>query len=143
MTTLAHRGTGRSWRAVGAVAAVWAVLAAGYVWLDAEGWIVAGLAAFTLPAVLEIVTARHASLDLNGTGIRWQSERHSETLLLQDIAHVRLDRRWDGTVRASLVERSGRHHAIPPEATPPHQRFESALTAAGIVVQRHPFSLFR
>ncbi len=142
MALLEHHGSGRAWRPVCAVATVWAILAAGYVWLDAEGWIVAGLGAFTLPALWDILAGRRSALSLTTTEIHWTSGRHSQTVALDDLAHVRLDRHWDGSVRVRLVGRDGQTHLVPPDATPPHRDLETALHRAGVAVQRQPFSIF-
>ncbi len=141
MKLVEHHASGRSWRAACAVAAVWFVLAAGYLWLDAEAWIVFGLALFTLPALWDILSGRDASFLLTMDEIRWQSGAHAEAARLSDLAHVRLDRRWDATLRMTLVGRNGGRQVIPPDATPPRKTLQTALEGAGVVIQRHPFSI--
>lgn len=132
----------RSIRAMGVLGGLWAVLAYGWLRMEAETWIVAGLALFSLPALWEIVTGRVASVTLAEAELRWQSGQRSETVPLAQIDHVRLDRRFDGAMRVTLVLRDQRRLRLPPDCVPPARAFEAALHRAGLRTERHPFSLF-
>lgn len=138
---LDHRNSGRNPRTALVLAGVWAVLVLLVVVLDAALWIVAGLALFTLPALWDLVTDRAAGLRLTGDSLHWFSGRRSDTIPLAQIKAVRLDRRLDLTYRTSIVLRDDRRIRLPQECLPDIPVLETALTQAGLRVERHPFSL--
>jgi hypothetical protein len=57
-----------------------------------------------------------------------------------DVDHVRLNRRFDGTFKVTLVHVGGATTRLPPDIAAPVGPFEAALKEAGIAAQRHPFS---
>ena len=61
---LDYASPARSPRAVLGLVSAWAILAGGWLWLDAETWIVAGLGLFTLPLLWELITGKVARLSL-------------------------------------------------------------------------------
>ena len=121
--------------------AVWAVLLALWLVVDAAPWIVAALLAATAPAAWDYATDRRAGIEIDATHLRWWSGRHSGDAALGAIDHVRLERRFDLSMRARLALPDGRRVALPQDALPPVDDLEQALTQAGIRWQRHPFSL--
>lgn len=133
----------RSRRTLLIVVGVWAVLSAAWVWLEAAPWIVAFLAAFTLPAVYDLIRNPKAGLTLNAQTLSWFSGRRHGALELSEIELVRLDTRLDFSVRITAVLTSGRKIRLPFESTPPHQAFEDALKAQGVKTQRHHFQLLQ
>lgn len=138
---LDHHSPGRNPRTALVLAGVWAVLVLLVVVLDAALWIVAGLALFTLPALWDLVTDRASGLRLTGDSLHWFSGRRSDTIPLAQIKAVRLDRRLDLSYRTSIVLRDDRRIRLPQECLPDIPVLETALTQAGLRVERHPFSL--
>jgi len=133
----------RSRRTLLIVLAVWAVLIAAWLWLEAAWWIMAFLAAFTLPAIYDLIRNPKAGLRLEDQTLSWFSGRRHGTLELSEIDHIRLDTRLDFSVRITAVLTSGRKIRLPFECTPPHQAFEDALNAQGVKTQRHHFQLLQ
>ncbi len=123
------------------VVAVWGVLGLAIVIFDAAFWIVAVLGAFTLPAFYDLVRNTKAGMTLDAERVTWFSGRRSAELALDQIRMARLDTRLDLSVRACFVLNTGRKVRVPFEATPPHEQLEAALSARGIKVERHHFSL--
>ena len=133
----------RSKRLALTLAVIWGVLLYLYLFLDAAPWIVAVLAAFTLPALADLVANPASGLTLTDQTLSWHSGRRSADLDLTEIDHMRLDTRLDFSVRATAVLQSGRKIRLPFEATPPHQTFEDALAARGIKTRRTHFQLMQ
>jgi hypothetical protein len=125
------------------VVSIWVALVAAWIWLDAALWIVAFLAAFTLPAVSDLIRNPLSGLTLNNQTLSWFSGRRNGTLELSEIDHIRLDTRLDFSVRVTAVLTTGRKIRLPFESTPPHQAFQNALEARGVKTQRHHFQLLQ
>ena len=125
------------------VVSIWVALVAAWIWLDAALWIVAFLAAFTLPAVSDLIRNPLSGLTLNNQTLSWFSGRRNGTLELSEIDHIRLDTRLDFLVRVTAVLTTGRKIRLPFESTPPHQAFQNALEARGVKTQRHHFQLLQ
>lgn len=138
---LDHRSTGRNGRTALALAGVWVILALLLVVLDAAGWIVAGLAIFTLPALWDLVSDRASGLRLTGRDLHWFSGAKADTIPLARIKAVRLDRRLDLSYRVSVVLHDTRRIRLPQDCAPPIPVLEDALRRAAVPVERHPFSL--
>ncbi|QUJ75091.1 hypothetical protein KDD17_08555 [Sulfitobacter albidus] len=136
-----YTATPRSRTAALVVAAIWTVLALAWWVLDASPLIVAVLAAFTLPALYEIVAQPQASFTLDATHIRWHTPHAEAEIALSGVNHIRLDTRLDMSVRVSVVLSNGRKLRVPVPATPPHTEVDTAARAAGLTVKRHHFSL--
>lgn len=132
---------GRFWTALFVILGVWLTLLALYVFLNAAIWIIALFVLLTLPAAWDFATARRAGLQIDDDTIRWFSGRFQGDMARHLLDHVRLSRRLDMTMRVALVTRDGRRIRLPQECTPPLPQLETALDAAGIRVERHPFSL--
>ncbi|WP_246455502.1 hypothetical protein [Sulfitobacter aestuariivivens] len=143
MDDFTYQRSGRSWAGLIVIGVVWCVLLVLYGWFDAAWWIVLALAAFTIPAVLDLLHDTQSGLRLSDDTLSWFTGKRDADVALSQIHHVRLDTRLDFSVRASLVLKSGRKLRLPFEATPPHEAFEKALQARGMKVERHHFQLFQ
>ncbi|MHA6263925.1 hypothetical protein ACXYMO_12045 [Arenibacterium sp. CAU 1754] len=133
---------GRSRRAILALAAAYAVLFAAWWFLDAAPWLIGAIGLFTLPALWEVLANPAAGLRLTQDRVIWHSGRRGGDLRLEDIDHVRLDTRWDFSVRTSAVLTSDKRIRLPDECLPPHRALEMQLKARNIRTERHHFSFF-
>ena len=123
------------------VLAVLTALWAAWVWLEAATGLVLLFAAFTLPAIVDLIRNPLAGLTLTAEALTWYSGRRTGSVSLTELDHVRLDTRLDFSVRATAVLDTGRKIRLPFEATPPHRQFEAALEAQGVTVKRFHFQL--
>ncbi|HSG57703.1 MAG TPA: hypothetical protein VLA45_19810 [Paracoccaceae bacterium] len=142
MVAFAYSAPARSPRSALILIGIWAVLAAGWIWLDVEAWIVGALALFSLPLLAELVLGRTAHLTLDKTEIRWHSARQSEAVKLREIKRAQFQRRLDGTMSVTLVLRDGRTFRLPQDCVAPRAPFEAALNSAGVRTEPVPFSIF-
>ncbi|AVO38664.1 hypothetical protein [Pukyongiella litopenaei] len=133
---------GRTWRLGLVLLAIWAAILAAVVRLDAAPWLMALLGLLTLPALRDFVTNASSGLRIGGGDLHWHSGRRSGQLPLSAIDHVRLDTRWDFSVRATVRLKAGKPVRLPDESLPPHRVFEAELLARGIRVERHHFRVF-
>jgi len=133
---------GRSPRVLGVLICVYAVLVAAILLFDAAWWLMALLALPTLPALYDLYRDPEAGLELDADTLSWRSGRRRGTLALAEIARLRLDTRWDFSVRATAVLGSGRRIRLPDESLPPHRVLEAELLARGVQVERHHFTVF-
>lgn len=138
-----YHASGRTRTALVVVGLIWAALLALWVFLDASVWVLALLAAFTLPALYDLAADPKAGCTLTAQQLKWRSGNRSVALDLSEIDHIRLDTRLDLSVRATAVLTTGRKVRMPFEATPPHQTFEDALTARGLRVKRFHFQFLQ
>lgn len=136
-----YRHSGRNMPALITVVAVWFILIAAVLLLDAALWLMALIGAFTLPAIWELFRDTQAGLDMSDAGLAWFSGRRAGSLNWSEIERVRLDTRLDFSVRATAILNSGRKIRLPFECTPDHKLLEAALNARGIRTERHHFSL--
>ncbi|WP_372892752.1 hypothetical protein [Rhodosalinus sp.] len=134
--------TGRTRRTALVLVAVWAVIVALVVLLDAALWVVAIPALFTLPAVWDLVSDRRAGLALEDDRIRWHAGRAEGEVVFGQIDRVRFDTRLDLSVKVTLVLHSGRRIRLPQESLPPWRTLDSALAERGLRTERHHFALF-
>lgn len=119
---------------------VWAAIDALYTFLDMSIWIAIVLGAFTLPALWDVIRDTCVSVQVWDGRIAWHATfSEGDTT---DIDHVRLNRRFDGSMKVTLVHLGGATTRLPPDITPPVEPFEAALKEAGIPSQRHPFLPF-
>lgn len=125
------------------VLAIWAVLLAAWIWLEAALWLLVVIAVFTLPALRDLIRNPAAGLTLSDDKITWHTGRYEGAVELAELDHMRLDTRLDFSVRATAVLTTGRKIRLPFEATPPHRAFEAALEARGIRVKRFHFQLMQ
>lgn len=132
---------GRSLGTAAALAA-YALFIGALAMLGTRPWLLALLALPALPALLDLVTDRRAGLVLAGPNLSWFSGRRTGTMRLGAIERVRFDRRWDLSVRVTLVATDGSETRLPAESLPPHRDLETALVKRGIHTERHHFSVF-
>jgi len=137
-----HQHHGRSPTNFVALAGAWAVLAGLWVGVGAAPWVVALLGMATLPLVWDIARNPRQLLRLDHRGLSWQGLGGQQHIALAEIDHVRLDRRFDFSMRITIVPKAGPRLRLPPGLAPPADALQSALQAHGISCQRHPFSLF-
>lgn len=137
-----HR-TARSPAAIGVLLGVWGVLLGLWLGLNAAWWIIAMLAAFTLPLLLDLIGNPASGLTLSDTHLNWYWGKRSVRLALKKVDYIRFDTRLDLSVRITAYLTSGDRVQIPYQATPPHTAFEAALNARNITTQRHHFTFLR
>lgn len=135
------RRQGRNRAALLTVGGIWAALLAAIILVDAAPWLMAVIAAFTLPAVWEWVRNPEAGLNFTADELQWFTGKRRAAIHWSEIEKVRLDTRLDFSVRVSAVLHGGRKIRLPYECTPPHQLLEAAFNARGIRTERHHFSL--
>jgi hypothetical protein len=123
------------------VLTIWMVLGAAVVWLQASLLVLAILAAFTLPALYDLIANPHSTFTLDATHLRWTTPRQQADIALSEIDHLRFDTRLDMSVRLTVVRPSGVKIRVPYPATPPHATFELMACHAGLKTERHHFSL--
>ncbi len=133
----------RNRRTALAMLAVWIALGAAWLWLDAALWLIAFVAAFTLPALYDLARNPSSGLRLGDGRLEWHSGRRQAALEVSEIDHVRLDTRLDFTVRATAVLTTDRKVRLPFESTPPHRDFEAALENHGVATRRTHFQLMQ
>lgn len=125
---------------VWAVVAVWGIALLVLIAFNAT-WLVSGIIiAFSIPALMDLLRNQKSRLEVWPNRIIWESSLVDGDR--RDIAHVRLDRRFDGSMKITLIHLGGAHTRLPPDITPPTKSFESALKSAGIPAERHPFTPF-
>lgn len=123
------------------VGTVWTLLLLAYLWLDASAVILGLIAAFTLPALSDLVRNPLSTFSLDDTHLRWRTPRQQADIALSEIDHLRFDTRLDLSVRLTVVRPSGVKIRVPFSATPPHAAFEPIAVQAGLVTKRQHFSL--
>ncbi|UWR40924.1 hypothetical protein K4F85_16060 [Phaeobacter inhibens] len=112
-------------------------------YVSAAVWITVVLALPLLPGLWDLWRNPTAVLALDNEGLSWRNATSGSTdIPLGRISHIRLDRRWDFSHRATVHTDNGKRLRIPPDCVPPHQGFEQALSAAGLRVERHHFQIF-
>ena len=141
MTPYAFQTSGRNRATLITVLVVWAILGLAVLWLEAAPWLMGLFALATVPALIDLITGRHAGLRMDAEGLHWFSGRRTGDIAWPRLSHIRLDTRLDLSIRASVVLVTGRKVRLPLEATPPSEEFEDVLTSRGIKVERHHFSL--
>lgn len=136
------RRNGRSLRAGLVLAAIYALLIAGTELIDATLWITVPIALLTVPAVVDMVRNPSAGLELDADRLHWHTGARQAEVRLDEIAHVRMDTRWDLSVRVTLYLQGGKTVRLPHESLPHHRALERALHQHGIPVERHHFTVF-
>ena len=135
-----HEVRGRRTSTLLKVTIVWGIALSGVLFLDMAWWIAAVLLAFTLPALVDYIRDTCVWVEVWPSRLVWQSTLSDGDC--SDIDHVRLDRRFDGGMKITLIHVGGTHTRLPPDVSPPIEAFQEALKDAGIAAQRHPFSVF-
>ncbi|MBO9411315.1 MULTISPECIES: hypothetical protein [unclassified Ruegeria] len=142
MTPYTFTRQNRTPRVLAILLCIYGGLIALVVWFDAVWWLIAPLALTTLPAVWDFVQGTKAGLSVAQDTMSWFTGPRKAEVNLADIDHVRMDTRWDFSVRVSLVLNSEKKIRLPDESTPPHRVFEQVLQATGLRVERHHFTVF-
>ncbi len=144
MTLPAYRFArhGRTWRLGLILLAIWVAILGAVIGLDAAPWLMALLGLLTLPALRDFVANTSSGLQIEDGHLHWYSGRRSGHLPLSAIDHIRLDTRWDFSVRATAYLRDGKTVRLPDESLPPHRAFEAELQARDIRIERHHFRVF-
>ncbi len=141
MAPFEYTAHGRNRRTVMALAVTAAVL----VWLrlafGASIWLLGPFALVTLPALWDLWSNRASGVHLDDDALSWHSGRRRGRVGLHEIAHLRFDRRFDFSMRVTVVLNGGQKVRLPQEALPPRRAFSAALQARGIEIQQHPFSI--
>ncbi|MFY0310309.1 hypothetical protein ACFMBG_10525 [Leisingera sp. D0M16] len=133
---------GRSPAAMMAAGGWLAALLVLWIGLDAALWLVVLLALPVLPALWDLIRNPLAGFNISQSRIEWFSGGLTGEAQLSEIDRVRFDTRWDFSVRATLILRSGKRIRLPQEATPPHAEADSEFQKRGIRTERHHFTAF-
>lgn len=135
-----HERRGRRTSTLIKLVIVWGIFILGLATLDMAWWIAAIGVAITLPAVVDYIRDTRTWVEVWPGRIVWKSALNSGAST--DIDRIRLDRRFDGGIRITLVHKGATHTRLPPDIAPPVDAFQDALTSAGLSAERHPFSVF-
>lgn len=133
---------GRTPQSVAILVAIYFVLVAAIILIDASRWLMAGLALLTLPALWDLWRNPSAGLRLGADRLDWHTGQRRGTLDLQEIDHMRFDTRLDFSVRVTAVLKDRKRIRLPYEALPPHRALEAGFEARAIPVKRHHFTAF-
>lgn len=133
-------GHGRRPAVLVAIAGLW--LAALLLWLtlNVAWFVIVALVAASLPLIRDAMRNSTARIEIWPRRVVWMSDLVNGDR--RDIELARLDRRFDGSMKITLVHPDGSHTRLPPDVTPPVDDLETALTEAGITSERHPFAPF-
>ncbi|MGR3624163.1 hypothetical protein [Pseudophaeobacter sp.] len=120
------------------------LIALGLMWglLGVMPWILLLFALPTGPAFWDIWRNPASGINLDTEKIQWFTGKHHAAVRFDEIAQLRLDRRWDFSFRVTLVLQNGSKIRLPQAALPPVQNLEEALNQRGIASQRHHFTAF-
>lgn len=132
---------GRSGRAIAVLLATWSVLLVLRLSIGASGWVLGVLALATLPLAWDILRDRESGVSLGPADLTWQSGFGHGAVPLGAIEHLRLSRRFDLSLRVTVVLRDGTRRRLPPDATPPENWLTAAAARHGLRVESHPFAL--
>ena len=133
---------GRSCRAILALAVVYGVLGLLLIVFDAAPWLIGAVALFTLPALWDLWRNPAAGIVLSDENLEWFTGRLDGNVPLAEIDRIRMDTRWDLSVRVTILTRDGKSLRLPPEALPPHRRMAAELTLRNLHIERHHFTVF-
>lgn len=126
-----------------ALIALWLFgLAALHLWFGAIWYIVAGLALPLIPALIEQVRNPTRWFRITADTISWFDGITIQEVPLARVQTLRLDTRWDLSVRARLDLKSGQKVVLPPTVTPDHNELERVAQSLGITTERHHFRVF-
>ena len=131
---------GRSTGSLIILGLIWAGIATLVIVLNLAWWLALVLVAFTLPALWDYLRNSIAEVEVWPNRLVWRGAFSEGDR--SDIDQVRLNRRFDGSVKILIVHVGGATTRLPPDIAPPIAAFEAALTEAGIKAQRNPFLPF-
>lgn len=127
-------------RALGLIGAALALILGLVFLVGAAIWIVATVAALTLPAVIDAVRGARTRLCLDNLTLSWKSGAREQMIPLGRIEAVRLSTSLDFSQRASVHLTTGEKLRIPPECLPGGRTLDTELERRGIAHQRSLFS---
>ena len=107
-----------------------------YVVFDAAWWIALPISLIAVPAMVEAVKGRVATLNLNDTQISWHSASRQGDVALARIELAKFRTTFDLSQRLVLLLDNGQRARIPPECIPPGRALEDGLKARGVRTQR-------
>jgi hypothetical protein len=117
------------------------LLALAWLALNAHAMIVAALAVFAVPALLDLIRNPKSGMRLNENTLEWYHGPILTTLTRSDIAKLHIHLRMDRSLKVLVETANGKKHRLIQPAIPPRALLEAGLTQAGIPFQVHPFSL--
>lgn len=135
---LEYRHQGRNKRTFGALLFAGVVLL-GLQMVGTAGWILVFLFLFAVPAIIDILLNPQATFSLDTTHMRWKGVLQEGAVPLDEITLVRMDTRWDVSVRVTLNLTDGKNVRLPQDVAPPNKLLEAALADRGIKTERHHF----
>ena len=135
-----HERHGRSWTVILPILIMWISILLIWLFFNLIWEMMVILLVFTLPALWDVICDTHSWVEVWPKQIVWASALRGGDR--SDINHVRINRRFDGSIKITLIHVSGAHSRLPPDITPPVDEFQAALKEAGIANQKHPFSPF-
>ena len=141
MAPFQHHVQSRKAGAIALLIAIYAALIGAIVAIDAAPWLMGALAVPTLPALADIWTNRRAGLCLDDHTLSWYSGRTDGEVTLKRIAKVRFERRFDFSIRVSVLLTDGKRLRLPYEALPKGNALAGALERRGVAIERNPFSI--
>ena len=81
--------------------------------LTAAPWLIGGIALFTLPALWDLWRNPAAGIILSDENLEWFSGRLDGNVALAQIDRIRMDTRWDLSVRVTIMTRNGKSLRLP------------------------------
>lgn len=139
-TPYIYARTGRNWPTLLSMLGVWGVLITLILAVDMALWLAGIVFLFTLPAFIDVVTARPSGITISNDQIDWHAGRQDGTMTKRLIKVIRLDTRLDFSVRCTLELYSGQRIKIPFESCPQHQLLENQLHQFGFETKRRHFT---
>ncbi len=106
---------------------------------QAVWWLVALLALVAVPAVIDILRDRRATLRVDDTHLTWESGRRNGEVPLERIAKVKLRTTFDLSQRAQVLLKDGQKTRLPMECLPPGRVLDAAFEARGVPTERGLF----
>lgn len=131
----------RSSKAMIGVALYLTMLAALWVVFDAVVWLLVFLGIPAIPALVQLWNNPRSSMTLTARGLSWTNGQRTGEVALETIDVVRMDTRWDLSVRITFVLVDGTKLRLPPDLSSPHRQLEKELVARGQRVDRRHFTV--
>ena len=133
---------GRSLHTALILIAIYATLLSAIATIDAAWWLMTLLALLTIPALADLIRNPSAGIRLTPNQITWHTGARIASLGPDEIDHMRFDTRFDLSVRVTACLINAKRIRLPDESLPAHKTLEAELTARGITVERHHFTVF-
>lgn len=133
MQTLTHKTQGRNLRS----ATILGMASAGLIALFAFGtpwWVVAFLALFVIPTLVDVVFNPKAEFRMDESGIHWRNAAQEADLTFDQIVSATVFLRLNVAFRVTLTMENQGKVRIPQDVLPPRQDLEDALSRQNIPV---------